>query len=340
MRRSTMIILALVVVAAVIGGGVWILRTRLLLTGKTLDPERSYVVFVESTAAGNDLYALDTESGEEVQLTQGRQVDHVALSPDGRHIALVSSGHLQAWDTESGMLTEIASNSDYSVWSPDGTRLAWYGSRDNQSGIFVTATDGGDPVYLVDGVQPAWSHDGRQLVYLREYESQQGGRGRDIDAVEIDSGQTRLVVERAGYEYAPAWSASGAHLLFQSDVGQLGIRQVVVADADGENARVVGDSGSHASSYWSPSGDIILYTTLDQNLCVVGVEIDVPTCSTYPVSEPIWSADGTQIAYVTWNAENAICIIDAPVQDAQAVSEGQCFDEHPEGTLTAVGWIS
>ncbi len=56
------------------------------------------------------------------------------------------------------------------AWSPNGQLIALEYSR-NPRGIYVMRPDGSDLTFLTDGSAPAWSTDGRNIIYISDRDS-------------------------------------------------------------------------------------------------------------------------------------------------------------------------
>lgn len=144
------------------------------------------------------------------------------FSPDGRWIGFGASGKLKKVDLEHGAVVTIADAPQIrgGSWGEDGTILFSSGNR----GLLRVSADGGK-VNEVTNVDPGRTeHDhrwprllpgGRAAVFEILYEralSSAGSGGHDVAVVDLGSGATRVLVEKAG---CPKFAEG--HLLFGRD---------------------------------------------------------------------------------------------------------------------------
>ncbi len=191
-------------------------------------------------------------------------------------------------------LTDTTGGDAYPAWAPDGSRVAFVSARDSILALSVMNADGSDqqPVSKdpSDHLFPTWSPDGSLIATVRRPGAAPAA-GPEVDVVRPDgSGFLRLmdapgmplhaptwspdgkqvaydgqVAEAAGGAVRsldgdvnrPDWSPDGAHLAWFAPAGGEGRFAVMVADADGGNARPL-DTGTQAHSdmfpSWSPDG--------------------------------------------------------------------------------------
>jgi Tol biopolymer transport system component len=126
---------------------------------------------------GSQLVWLDRSGKQEskVQIEQGN-VSHPRLSPDGLRVAVTSvdsaEGTPAIWlyDLPRGVHTRFSQSARDSVWSPDGTRIAYAASDPAGSSIFVKFLGAPNQELLLQApgvIRPwSWSPDGRFLAYM------------------------------------------------------------------------------------------------------------------------------------------------------------------------------
>ena len=227
------------------------------------------------------------------------------ISPDGRWVAYTvretnwdeNAYETEIWlaDAASGstrQLTNAKKSSSAPAWSPDGSRLAFVSDRTDRRQIYLISPQGGEAeplTALEDGVGGgfAWSPDGRTIAYAATEAKPAAVKDRDkkygeFQVVEQDHRMTHLftidVATRATKTLTSgaftvgsfAWSPDGRSIAFDHRVnpelkngGSADISIVTVGDAS--IRKLVTQDGPDTNPVWSPDGSRIAFQTAMAN---------------------------------------------------------------------------
>ena len=208
----------------------------------------------------------------------------LAAAPDGTRLGVAQGGG--TW-REPGSLAVLNDDGtclrDYGrhffrgiTWSPDG-RLIAYGQGFEQlsptsppEGLYVldTSSPVASPVYLGDGVSPAW-HPSGDSIAVTVYDPLQ------IVLVGSD-GRGSTVLPTGGPDAFPSWSPDGSRLAFARS--QPGGWRLFVASASGAGARPLAPELDVGKPSWSADGRQLLVTATPAGTDDIGIfRVDVAT---------------------------------------------------------------
>jgi Tol biopolymer transport system component len=232
-----------------------------------VSPRGTLAYLTGSVGAGIQLVWRDRE-GEVIQ-SVGETGDYgqIALSPDGRTVALElrdAEGH-------------------YDLWTMDVARGV-------TSRVTATPEDERDPV---------WSPDGRSLAYIHR-----GGDGASLRRKGLRTSDPETVLEDSVEEYIPeSWSADGGTLMVVQRT--LDDQQSIYALTEGEEPRRFMTPGFRVDEpQISPDGRWLAYVSPESEQVEVylepfGREGDRIRVSLNGGGQPKWRADSRELFFVT-----------------------------------------
>ena len=130
-------------------------------------PNGKWISFASNRAGTSDLYRIDVDGGNLIQLTDGQDYDKTAWSPDSQWIAFTSRAALFVMNAEGKKLRQLTGNAHGidCTWSPDGKKIAFSAN----TGIFSIDVNGRNLRQLTQINQRAWylawSPSGEWIAY-------------------------------------------------------------------------------------------------------------------------------------------------------------------------------
>jgi serine/threonine protein kinase len=257
------------------------------------------------------------------QLTvQGGVEEYPSLSPDGKYFvysAQSADGDLDIFLQRTGGMNPINLTGDspdddtHPAISPDGELITFSSTRDG-GGVFVMGATGEAVRRVVgEGSRPAWSPDGREIVYETENFLSYWEREEisQLWIVGVDGEGRRLLFE--GDAVHPDWSPHGHRIAFWSAPDETGgQRDIWTIRSDGTDARsVTSDPPLDWCPVWSHDGRHLYFASERGGpMNLWRVPIDEETGRTLGEPEPVtvpahavqtfaFSGDGRRIAYTS-----------------------------------------
>lgn len=184
-------------------------------------PQGKRLVFVKAAkGSGSSLWIVGVDGGTARRVTHGSTDLEPSWAPNGGTIGFLRvdtttfQGGIWVVRPDGSGLHRILSrlkNIGEPVWSPDGSRLLVHDSRT----MYSVRPDGrdrrtiarlsADPRGAREDPQPAWSPDGRWVVFCQL--RNKGVEGSDIWIVRADGTGLRRVTQSTGVDTDPSWAS-------------------------------------------------------------------------------------------------------------------------------------
>jgi TolB protein len=190
------------------------------------------------------------------------------INTDGRGLRRVDDGCAQR--------PPKCTDNSYPAISPDGKQIAFnraFGrirhDQFDHSGIYRMAIDGSrirkvslPASRAAADVEPQWSPDGKQIVFVRHNVSAKPAGGQAVFVIDADgSGRRRVTPYRIKAGDGPDWSPDGSQILFRSPETENFLNcDIWTIHPDGTGLRQVTHAGTHTKVYsasFSPDGTAI-----------------------------------------------------------------------------------
>jgi TolB protein len=190
----------------------------------------------------------------------------------------------------------------YPAVSPDGKQIAYIGKRGGTEALYLSAADGTGEIRLSETpkpASPAWSTDGKHILFST--------MDQDVShyySVDVDGKNQHEIARVSGR--TPTLSPDGKHILYMA--GTWMETQLMVANADGSNARMINDGKSPSwNNHWSPDGKRIAFTGNAEPKGPISVfTMNADGTDRHAVTRisadegsaqwPVWSPDGKKLA--------------------------------------------
>jgi len=216
-----------------------------------VSPDGNWIIFSEYYNDALELRALHVASGRVIQLTSGGAVNlDPRFSPDGKRIVFVSTEYNRRFHI---FLADFAEGKLSNVRRLTGETKAaqpryYYSLYDHE-------------------ISPAWSPDGREIVFISNRGHQHGSGGIWRMPVDCDGGPpcapsaaTEIHREETTWRARPDWSRDGKNIVYSSYLGrQWNQLWVTTADAGGYPFPLTYGDYDNTTPRYSPDGKRIAF---------------------------------------------------------------------------------
>ena len=315
--------------------------------GPSLSSDGRSVAFVSNRDGQWDIYVGLVTGGSLIRVTNDPNVETLPRwSPDGTHLLFARLNELglsDVWVVPAlgGVARRIVQNGLDPTWSPDGRAIAyasggtlWMCEASGANPRAVTV-----PELAIAHYQPAFSHDGRSLAFVRRRD----GPYSELAVADVRSGVTKALTSDNALALSPVWSPDDRFIYFTSSRGgTLNIWKTPVAS--GEPEQITAGRGDDTDIDLSADGRRLVFSTCRANVDLAEVGIDttpgrrlkwLTSDAARGELAPRYSPDGRRIAYFS-NREGAetesIWVMDADGGHASSVVVDSRVNAFPRWT--------
>jgi hypothetical protein len=231
---------------------------------------------------------------------------------------------------EDGKVTPIEGDgfvNDVASWSPDGSRIAFFSSRDLNREIYVMNADGSEPTRLTDHPSsdylPTWASDGQSLFFSSDRDGDY-----EIYRISITGGVARKLTDNTTDDILAQASPDCSQVAFVSL--RDGDYELFTMDVYGRNqTQLTFNTGFDMYPDWSPDGTRIAFTSdretsIGRDIWIMNADGSNPHAvvqETGTDTDPAFSPDGTMLTWASERGSVLAKIFMAPLADMGDVVE-------------------
>ncbi|WP_310467381.1 CehA/McbA family metallohydrolase [Sphingomonas sp.] len=208
-------------------------------------PDGRSVVFTRYANDAFELWRRDLRTGREQQLTRGGAVNlEPRLSPDGRQIAWVSTQGTSHFNLFIANVTSAGLTNPRPLVAPRQSTIAryYYSPHDH-------------------AINPAWTPDGKRILYLGNPEVAWGSGDIWSVAVADPADRRRILSEETSWSARPETSPDGGRILFSSYHGRQWRQLWLTTPSGAAPLPLAFGEFDRGTARWSPDGERIAFIT-------------------------------------------------------------------------------
>jgi Tol biopolymer transport system component len=236
--------------------------------GKVIVFERNFGIWKFDTANNQASEIKITKRGAapmpNVEHLTLNQFQELALSPDGKKIAVVARGEIFAASAKDGgdavRVTRAYARDGQITWSPDSKRIAYISERNGNGQLFLydftTNTETQLTSDKLNDAAPKFSPDGKSLAFVRDR--------KELRVFDVATKQDRVVA--TGYledsQRTLVWAPDSKWIAYGA-LSTKAFRNVFAVPVSGGEARAVSSlpNGFISTISWSPDGTYLLFNS-------------------------------------------------------------------------------